>query len=108
METCKSCVGTGSGEALGDRNCKEEHFLYFAYGSNLLRERIMLRNPSAAFHAIANLQVGTEFAFLLSVCAKGTLAMSAGTAIYRKMHGRLGLKLKSCFAYFTLPAGFGQ
>lgn len=31
--------------------------LYFAYGSNLLRERILLRNPSAAFAAVARLQV---------------------------------------------------
>ncbi|XP_019392113.1 PREDICTED: gamma-glutamylcyclotransferase [Crocodylus porosus] len=30
--------------------------LYFAYGSNLLLERILLRNPSAAFAAVARLQ----------------------------------------------------
>ncbi|KAI1242872.1 hypothetical protein IHE44_0000427 [Lamprotornis superbus] len=31
-------------------------FLYFAYGSNLLRERLLLRNPSAALCAVARLQ----------------------------------------------------
>ncbi|XP_054847767.1 gamma-glutamylcyclotransferase [Eublepharis macularius] len=56
METLKNCSCAGSGGNLGDHNCEEEHFLYFAYGSNLLLERITLRNPSASFHAIANLQ----------------------------------------------------
>ncbi|XP_074939448.1 gamma-glutamylcyclotransferase isoform X2 [Phalacrocorax aristotelis] len=32
-------------------------FLYYAYGSNLLRERLLLRNPSAALCALARLQV---------------------------------------------------
>jgi gamma-glutamylcyclotransferase len=36
---------------------EEETFLYFAYGSNLLTERIHLRNPSAAFCCVARLQV---------------------------------------------------
>ncbi|KAJ1101718.1 hypothetical protein NDU88_006783 [Pleurodeles waltl] len=31
-------------------------FLYFAYGSNLLRERILLRNPSATFYSTGRLQ----------------------------------------------------
>lgn len=35
----------------------EDSFLYFAYGSNLLTERIHLRNPSAAFCCVARLQV---------------------------------------------------
>ncbi|XP_076471431.1 gamma-glutamylcyclotransferase-like [Babylonia areolata] len=30
-------------------------FFYFAYGSNLLRERLILRNPSAQFTAVAKL-----------------------------------------------------
>lgn len=34
-----------------------ETFLYFAYGSNLLTERIHLRNPSAVFCCVARLQV---------------------------------------------------
>ncbi|XP_053117971.1 gamma-glutamylcyclotransferase [Hemicordylus capensis] len=55
METFKSCNCTGSSGSLGDQSCWDEHFLYFAYGSNLLRERIMLRNPSVAFFALANL-----------------------------------------------------
>uniref|UniRef100_A0A2K5PYR9 gamma-glutamylcyclotransferase n=1 Tax=Cebus imitator TaxID=2715852 RepID=A0A2K5PYR9_CEBIM len=35
----------------------EESFLYFAYGSNLMTERIHLRNPSAAFFCVARLQI---------------------------------------------------
>uniref|UniRef100_A0A5F9D9S8 gamma-glutamylcyclotransferase n=1 Tax=Oryctolagus cuniculus TaxID=9986 RepID=A0A5F9D9S8_RABIT len=35
----------------------EDTFLYFAYGSNLLTERIHLRNPSATFCCVARLQV---------------------------------------------------
>ncbi|XP_014442420.1 gamma-glutamylcyclotransferase isoform X3 [Tupaia chinensis] len=38
---------------------QEESFLYFAYGSNLLTERIHLRNPSAAFCCVARLQLLT-------------------------------------------------
>lgn len=34
----------------------EDTFLYFAYGSNLLTERIHLRNPSATFCCVARLQ----------------------------------------------------
>ncbi|XP_068092357.1 gamma-glutamylcyclotransferase [Hyperolius riggenbachi] len=34
----------------------EESFYYFAYGSNLLKERILLDNPSASFHSIALLK----------------------------------------------------
>uniref|UniRef100_A0A8C6FG52 Gamma-glutamylcyclotransferase n=1 Tax=Moschus moschiferus TaxID=68415 RepID=A0A8C6FG52_MOSMO len=33
-----------------------ESFLYFAYGSNLLTERIHLRNLSAVFYSVARLQ----------------------------------------------------
>ena len=39
------------------RGQEEESFLYFAYGSNLLTERIHLQNPSAAFFCVARLQV---------------------------------------------------
>ncbi|XP_071380947.1 gamma-glutamylcyclotransferase [Centroberyx affinis] len=31
-------------------------FLYFAYGSNLLKERLQLKNPSATIHCVAWLQ----------------------------------------------------
>ncbi|CAL8287477.1 unnamed protein product [Merluccius merluccius] len=31
-------------------------FLYFAYGSNMLQERLRLRNPSAAFYSVGYLQ----------------------------------------------------
>ncbi|XP_021572729.1 gamma-glutamylcyclotransferase isoform X3 [Carlito syrichta] len=39
------------------RGRNEDSVLYFAYGSNLLTERIHLRNPSAAFYCVARLQV---------------------------------------------------
>ncbi|KAK5922820.1 hypothetical protein CgunFtcFv8_020053 [Champsocephalus gunnari] len=31
-------------------------FLYFAYGSNLLKERLQLKNPSATVHGVARLK----------------------------------------------------
>ncbi|XP_041354005.1 gamma-glutamylcyclotransferase-like [Gigantopelta aegis] len=31
-------------------------FLYFGYGSNLLKQRLLLRNPSADFHCVARLK----------------------------------------------------
>uniref|UniRef100_A0A665TLT6 Gamma-glutamylcyclotransferase b n=1 Tax=Echeneis naucrates TaxID=173247 RepID=A0A665TLT6_ECHNA len=31
-------------------------FLYFAYGSNLLKERLQLKNPSATVHCVATLK----------------------------------------------------
>ncbi|XP_066500162.1 gamma-glutamylcyclotransferase isoform X2 [Hoplias malabaricus] len=34
----------------------ETTFLYFAYGSNLLKERLQLKNPSARVHCVARLQ----------------------------------------------------
>ncbi|GFR80065.1 gamma-glutamylcyclotransferase, partial [Elysia marginata] len=37
-------------------------FKYFAYGSNLLRERILINNPSAKFYGIGKLK-GYSFAF---------------------------------------------
>ncbi|OCT74212.1 gamma-glutamylcyclotransferase [Xenopus laevis] len=33
-----------------------QSFYYFAYGSNLLKERLLLSNPSASFHCIASLK----------------------------------------------------
>ncbi|XP_007535461.1 gamma-glutamylcyclotransferase [Erinaceus europaeus] len=38
----------------GDRDA-DGGFLYFAYGSNLLTQRVRLRNPSAAFRCVARL-----------------------------------------------------
>ncbi|KAL4624798.1 gamma-glutamylcyclotransferase-like [Arapaima gigas] len=34
----------------------EKYFLYFAFGSNLLRERLRLQNPSAEFYCTGRLQ----------------------------------------------------
>ncbi|XP_056335766.1 gamma-glutamylcyclotransferase a [Danio aesculapii] len=33
-----------------------ENFMYFAYGSNLLKERLQLKNPSAVFHCVGRIQ----------------------------------------------------
>lgn len=52
-------------EAGGDR------VLYFAYGSNLLRERLLLRNPSAALCARGRLQVCAGRAAGGAVCERG-------------------------------------
>ncbi|XP_067267692.1 gamma-glutamylcyclotransferase a isoform X2 [Chanodichthys erythropterus] len=37
---------------MSSRGC----FLYFAYGSNLLKERLQLKNPSAVFHSVGRIQ----------------------------------------------------
>ncbi|XP_026856977.2 gamma-glutamylcyclotransferase b isoform X2 [Electrophorus electricus] len=42
-------------EALGTMDHKTT-FLYFAYGSNLLKERLQLNNPSASIQCVAKLQ----------------------------------------------------
>ncbi|KAM6134543.1 gamma-glutamylcyclotransferase [Pterocles gutturalis] len=42
----------GGGSGSGSDGC----FLYYAYGSNLLRERLLLSSPSAALSAVARLQ----------------------------------------------------
>ncbi|KAK7124238.1 hypothetical protein R3I94_018564 [Phoxinus phoxinus] len=31
-------------------------FMYFGYGSNLLKERLQLKNPSAVFHSVGKIQ----------------------------------------------------
>lgn len=38
-------------------------FLYFAYGSNLLKERLQIKNPSAIIHCVATLQVMSSMHF---------------------------------------------
>ncbi|XP_057287495.1 gamma-glutamylcyclotransferase [Pezoporus wallicus] len=45
-------AGPGTEQGNGGRCC----FLYYAYGSNLLRERLLLSNPSAALYGLARLQ----------------------------------------------------
>lgn len=40
-------------------------FMYFAYGSNLLRERIQIKNPTARFHGLGKLQVSDLFTVLI-------------------------------------------
>ncbi|XP_028436612.1 gamma-glutamylcyclotransferase, partial [Perca flavescens] len=40
---------------LSNSSLSEHTFLYFAYGSNLLKERLQLKNPSAMVHCVARL-----------------------------------------------------
>ncbi|XP_018610181.1 gamma-glutamylcyclotransferase isoform X1 [Scleropages formosus] len=54
MQTTESTFNTTSVTAVS--NVTNNHFLYFAYGSNLLKERLQLRNPSACFHTIGILK----------------------------------------------------
>ncbi|KAI9520760.1 hypothetical protein NQZ68_013165 [Dissostichus eleginoides] len=42
--------------AAGDNMQNDHTFLYFAYGSNLLMERLQLKNPSATVHCLARLK----------------------------------------------------
>ncbi|XP_056331091.1 gamma-glutamylcyclotransferase b isoform X1 [Danio aesculapii] len=54
-----SAVPLPSGDALmdnGTESLNASTFLYFAYGSNLLKERLQMRNPSAAVHCVARLK----------------------------------------------------
>nr|KAJ3597862.1 hypothetical protein NHX12_001378 [Muraenolepis orangiensis] len=44
------------GSSGGASSNSSDYFLYFAYGSNLLRERLVLRNPSATFFTVGYLQ----------------------------------------------------
>ncbi|XP_066484380.1 gamma-glutamylcyclotransferase [Tiliqua scincoides] len=62
METFTSSPCSDPSGNLGIQNCQDEHFLYFAYGSNLLRERIRLSNPSIIFHVLGSL-LGYKLAF---------------------------------------------
>ncbi|XP_014015139.2 gamma-glutamylcyclotransferase-like [Salmo salar] len=39
-----------------DENIETHTFLYFAYGSNLLKERLQLKNPSASIHCVTRLK----------------------------------------------------
>ena len=43
----------------------KEYFHYFAYGSNLLKKRIHINNPSAVFLGIGRLDVSCTIIFLL-------------------------------------------
>lgn len=46
---------------LNRRNMENNRtFLYFAYGSNLLKERLQLKNPSATVHCVARLKVRSD------------------------------------------------
>lgn len=43
----------------------KDTFLYYAYGSNLLKKRIRINNPSAEFLGIGRLDVSTMFKNLM-------------------------------------------
>ncbi|XP_069504866.1 gamma-glutamylcyclotransferase [Ambystoma mexicanum] len=55
-EVMKMGGNTSSHPARAGVRPGEATFLYCAYGSNLLRERILLRNPSATFYSTGRLQ----------------------------------------------------
>ena len=40
---------------MASSTASSDHFLYFAFGSNLLTERIHINNPSARFKCVAKL-----------------------------------------------------
>lgn len=67
----------------------EDTFLYFAYGSNLLTERIHLRNPSATFCCVARLQVSVPRR-VLRPRARGAHAQARAAAIASSGAGRAG------------------
>ncbi len=54
-----------SSDTVGDNK-----FLYFGYGSNLLRERIHIMNPSAVFKTIAKLEVSSYISVYILVRTK--------------------------------------
>ena len=55
--TSASSISLVSGLTKMAAAASKRTFLYFAYGSNLLRERIHICNPSAVFKATAKLEV---------------------------------------------------
>ncbi|XP_042333309.1 gamma-glutamylcyclotransferase [Sceloporus undulatus] len=55
MDNLQTCAYTRLDRDLDVQNCLNGTFLYFAYGSNLLRERLMLGNPSVVFLTLAHL-----------------------------------------------------
>lgn len=57
-------LGTISHLAGTSSSMENSHtFLYFAYGSNLLKERLQLKNPSAIIHCVARLKVTSTRSF---------------------------------------------
>ena len=40
---------------------ESDTFLYFGFGSNLLKERLQIQNPSAVFKTIGRLDVGLHY-----------------------------------------------
>lgn len=59
-------------------------FLYFAYGSNLLRERLRLHNPTATFVCVARLE-----GFYFHFCHTAKRWMGAIAAIHEKPDGHV-------------------
>uniref|UniRef100_A0A4W5R7J1 Gamma-glutamylcyclotransferase b n=1 Tax=Hucho hucho TaxID=62062 RepID=A0A4W5R7J1_9TELE len=45
-----------NGVTVSSASSETHTFLYFAYGSNLLKERLQLKNPSASIHCVARLK----------------------------------------------------
>lgn len=45
----------------------KDHFMYFAFGSNLLKERLQLANPSATFFTTGRLKVSTWVVIVVAI-----------------------------------------
>lgn len=57
-------MSIASAARMASCNC----FLYFAYGSNLLTERIHINNPSAKMVDIGKLKVSAESVLIILLC----------------------------------------
>ena len=60
-------------------------FLYFGYGSNMLRERLLMQNPSAVFRSSArldNYKVEFDYASQTWQGASATITPSAGDHVW--------------------------
>lgn len=88
-------------EPCGEGGC---WFLYYAYGSNLLRERLLLRNPSAALCAPARLQV-REGAAGGAAGAGGSPAFLQGARVSPRSRTSPRLPAGRCCSRSVPPAG---
>ena len=76
------------------RRSMDGHFYYYAYGSNLLSERIHLRNPSASFIATAKLEVHAD---TVCRCTAVFANISAFECKWKISNGENCCRLRLCF-----------
>lgn len=98
-------MANSGGEDL--RSQEGENFLYFAYGSNLLTERIHLRNPSAVFCSVARLQVSALLPApamaSAPLCRRGSQDFENSLSL-RRLLAALGRECSSfCSKYIRVP-----